>query len=206
MRKFMHLSPIPVPEYQARLNEVRKPEKWATDIEIQYMAHLLRTNIHVYERQFFNDWQIFSGTHLQPTLHPSPQSIYLLNTNSNHFDVVLSTQVPIELDSSQHSIVPSLSPIVDPDPIKRKSESPSAFCHPFPKKQCLDNIYAFWNKYYVYHNVSPRCSLGREIYIEFVSSVMYKGESYDDFTLNSSYVEGLMSVYSRKKKGENTPQ
>ena len=80
-------------QLQRRINIIRRNGTWATDVEIYYMAHLLQTDIHVFKKQYLNDWHTFYGNGKLPndTQMATTESIQLVNTNSNHYDVVQTT-------------------------------------------------------------------------------------------------------------------
>ena len=84
---------------------------WATDIEIHYMAHLLRTNIYVHKTEYINGWHCFTGTHIEPGLNISPCSIFLVNTNNNHYDVAgtIHTHAPATIDIFQTAASTSIT-------------------------------------------------------------------------------------------------
>ena len=69
---------------------------WATDTEIFFMAHLLRTPIKVFTSRPPIGWHLFDPTTFDSTVvvgdHPSP--IYLVNTNGDHFDLAVGQLRP----------------------------------------------------------------------------------------------------------------
>ena len=68
---------------------------FATEIEIYFMAHLLNTDIYVYDHRI-SAWQHFSGAQFDQRLQPSVYSLYIDNPNANHYDIVLSTVEPTQ--------------------------------------------------------------------------------------------------------------
>lgn len=62
---------------------------WATENEIFSMALYLKTNIYVYSEN--TGWQTFdkTGSLINHVISKKEKSIYLNNTNSNHYDVVI---------------------------------------------------------------------------------------------------------------------
>ena len=81
-------------QLQQRIDSIKRPGSWATDVEIFFMAHLLQTDIHVFKRQYLNDWHTFGWNGKLDRKHNGDgrASILLTNTNNNHYDVVMSTE------------------------------------------------------------------------------------------------------------------
>ena len=63
---------------------------WGTDVEILTLAHLLQTNIYVFDTSY-NWWQLFSPYHLDHSLpvDSSAKSMYIVHF-SQHFEVMSS--------------------------------------------------------------------------------------------------------------------
>lgn len=61
--------------------------KWATEIEILALSHLLKTKIHTYSQ---NRWVTFSGRMVNSENMALFGDIYLDHKNQNHYDFVTS--------------------------------------------------------------------------------------------------------------------
>ena len=65
---------------------------YGTDLEIRVLAHLLNTNVSVYEARR-KDWVVYTPSFIDPAMSDdiAAESMYLHNP-TNHFEVVLSTE------------------------------------------------------------------------------------------------------------------
>ena len=75
--------------FSSHVRKLSKSGTWARDADVLAAASLLGTDIYVYQRPSGGEWKChqYSANALKYT-NPSGKSIYLNNTNSNHFDVV----------------------------------------------------------------------------------------------------------------------
>ena len=80
------------------------PNTWSTEVEILAAATLLQTDIYTYALHGDQwTWLRFpNGGNLRSRVDLSHRAIYLVNTNSNHYDVVLDVcKTPLEIASAK---------------------------------------------------------------------------------------------------------
>lgn len=72
-----------------------KNGSWATEVEIIAAAHLLQTDIFVFD-DYSKSWARFSGKQANGRLSVEPEAIYLKHCYRAHYEVVLSVDVQTE--------------------------------------------------------------------------------------------------------------
>ena len=96
LAQFFNQSAVEFIQYLNRQGPVNpyNPSEWATEVEIYFMSHLLKVDIIVYKNQPLQGWHRHSPNHIDSHANSiSPHSIYLVNTNNDHYDVVFSTSL-----------------------------------------------------------------------------------------------------------------